>query len=428
MRLLVATALLVLGLAAPAGATVVTWVPAPPDTSPTPEESCSRYSACPPPSIIVTGEGAENNDIEAGATADGRIVIRDRGATIRSTECSPEEGGGVSCPSAGDLTMRLGDGDDRAAAPGWIVDAGAGNDTVTGTNVDGGPGDDVLTGTELGDTLTAGPGRDTVRGGAGPDTIAEGEATPEADVLDGGDGNDQIQFAGRVLPVLVDLASAGAEVAGTAGEGNAVSAFEEALGGDGADTLLGSFTAAPETGSLSLDLLGGKGDDRIVDRSPGAYFLGGGPGDDELAGGPAPTAAPFNDELVGGTGNDRISGGRGTEALRGESGDDRIAAGAGDDEVTGGLGADRLDGGPGNDNAGGGDGNDRVLGGAGRDVLSGGRGRDLLFGGTGNDRLTTSGDRRTPDRASCGSGTDVLKADARDRATGCETIRPKRRG
>jgi hypothetical protein len=58
------------GAPATAGAATVTWATyvEPPGTEP--EESCSRYAACPPPTLTITDSGAETNDvsIEAGTS------------------------------------------------------------------------------------------------------------------------------------------------------------------------------------------------------------------------------------------------------------------------------------------------------------------------------------------------------------------------
>ena len=165
LRAATLTVLLLGALAAPAGATTVSYTPAPPDNAPTPEESCSRFGACTPSFLRVTGGPGEANAITL--TGEGsRVVVRDAGApvTTSSPQCAPEPGGGISCPWAEEQNMDLGDGDDRVEVPrGWRVTGGPGNDVIGGALVDGGEGDDTLTGTDDVDQLTAGPGRDVVR-------------------------------------------------------------------------------------------------------------------------------------------------------------------------------------------------------------------------------------------------------------------------
>jgi len=82
--------------------------------------------------------------------------------------------------------------------------AGAGNDSVTGSNVanslsggggndtlNGGAGNDTLNGDTGDDMLVGGTGNDTLNGGAGNDTLLGGAG---ADTLTGGDGNDVFDY------------------------------------------------------------------------------------------------------------------------------------------------------------------------------------------------------------------------------------------
>jgi Ca2+-binding RTX toxin-like protein len=66
------------------------------------------------------------------------------------------------------------------------------------------------------------------------------------------------------------------------------------------------------------------------------------------------------------------------------------------------LDGDRLSGGDGNDRIDGGDGRNRYLGGAGRDVIDAANG--------------------SVETISCGTGRDVVRADAGDRLRGCERV------
>lgn len=113
--------------------------------------------------------------------------------------------------------------------------------------------------------------------------------TPEADVIDGGDGNDRI-----------------------CGEGG----DDELLGGRGRDRLSG-----------------GSGDDQLVGGG-GRDILLGGSGMDELHGGGS------RDRLSGGTGADVLFGGRARDVLRGGNGADLIFGGDDGDRMWGGRGVD----------------------------------------------------------------------------------------
>ena len=108
-------------------------------------------------------------------------------------------------------------------------------------------------------------------------------------------------------------------------------------------------------------------------------------------------------------------------ALRGN---DLIRSAAGADCVSGGAGADKLEGGADRDKLFGGPGADRLVGGGGADRLTGNAGRDAFDGGAGNDSIYAVDG--VAERVRCGRGRDVVRADARDRAFGCERVRRKR--
>ena len=194
--------------------------------------------------------------------------------------------------------------------------------------------------------------------------------------------------------------------------------IENAYGGDGNDTLIGSASANI--------LYAARGNDRM-EGGDGADLLSGGDGSDTLYGG------AHLDTLWGGAGNDTfysgadgdlMVGGLGNDVYRFESAfavADETSAGSGGTDtvlvattdlfkmpdgievtlidggaifVTGGAAAelwdggatnDRLDGSGGDDTLRGLDGNDALIGGAGNDRLEGGTGIDSLYGGYGDD-------------------------------------------
>jgi Ca2+-binding RTX toxin-like protein len=160
------------------------------------------------------------------------------------------------------------------------VDAGAGDDTVSGredgglggvfaaaVTIDGDVGNDALTGGDGDDQIIGGSGIDTLRGGAGGDTLDGGSG---GDVVSGGDASDA--------------------VVGGAGS-------DALKGGDGTDTVDGGAGGDTLTGGEGLDAVnGGDGDDRLkggggdddVNGDPGRDELAGGPGKDHCLGGPDP--------------------------------------------------------------------------------------------------------------------------------------------
>lgn len=101
---------------------------------------------------------------------------------------------------AGDDTVQGGAGDDR-------IDGGAGQDTIdTGAGFNyafGGAGDDAITGGDANNTLYGGDGVDTITGGKGNDYIEGGRgndvivATGGKNVLSGGLGDDAITASGN---------------------------------------------------------------------------------------------------------------------------------------------------------------------------------------------------------------------------------------
>ena len=76
------------------------------------------------------------------------------------------------------------------------INAGAGNDTVTGNDqantIDGGADQDILNGRGGDDTLIGGTGNDILNGGDGQDRLDGGEGN---DILNGGDGSDTFVFS-----------------------------------------------------------------------------------------------------------------------------------------------------------------------------------------------------------------------------------------
>ena len=87
--------------------------------------------------------------------------------------------------------------------PGQVIKGGAGADTLRG-----GDGDDTLHGGAGDDSLSGGAGADHLYGGAGADTLDGGGAPlGQFDILDGGEGDDQIELA----PTTLAFGGAGAD-------------------------------------------------------------------------------------------------------------------------------------------------------------------------------------------------------------------------
>jgi autotransporter-associated beta strand protein len=253
-----------------------------------------------------------------------------------------------------------------------------GNDTLYG-----GEGNDTLLGSGDNDTLYGGLGADTLIGGPGDDWLHGGA---EADRLIGGAGLDGVTYSGSALGVVVDLAAQ--TVSGGDAEGDTISGFEHATGGDGDDQLIGDALNNKLSAGLGNDTLsGGLGHDTL-DGGAGADSLAGGDGDDTYV------VDDLGDILVeaSGGGYDRVLSSidwtlgaefeqlslSGTADLNGTG--NALA-----NRLDGNVGANSLDGGQGNDTLYGLGGNDTVIGGDGADLLDGGAGADSLVGGDGDD-------------------------------------------
>lgn len=208
------------------------------------------------------------------------------------------------------------DGNDRieGEAGADILSGGKGNDTIIGGDgfnvLSGDDGNDSLIGGADDDLIAGGTGNDVLKGGNGADTLIGGSG---ADTLEGGDGiRDLVSYEGSNAAVTVRLEdTTGGETRQTARGGHAtgdvLSGFEQVLGSDHNDDIVGS--------GIDNVLIGGKGNDRILGRD----------------------------------GHDDLSGGEGDDTILGEAGNDRIWGDAGKDHIRGGFGNDTLSGGTGAD-------------------------------------------------------------------------------
>ena len=202
---------------------------------------------------------------------------------------------------------------------------------------------------------------------------------------------------------------------------------ENAVGGSGADTLIGNAVD---------NLLSGNGGDDVLDGGLGNDLLEGGAGSDtasyssaltgvvvdlRLAGSAQATGngsdilvgienlagSAFNDTLIGDSGDNVLSGGRGDDVLDGGIGSDTVSyagasagvavslAGSGPKVTSEGsdtlVSIENLTGSAFADTLSGDDQDNRLSGLAGNDVLDGGLGHDVLDGGSGDDILITGG-------------------------------------
>jgi Ca2+-binding RTX toxin-like protein len=179
-------------------------------------------------------------------------------------------------------------------APDSIVLAGlGGNDSLSATGFPpttsivelGGEGDDELHGTEAEDVLVDGPGDDTVNAGGSDDALPnnQGEdslfaeagndlfisnAVCEGDLLDGGAGRDNANWANFDSPVSLDLAIGRAGLLGAGGLPD--------CGGKGPETTLLDLEDLEGT-NLGDTLIGDAGENQLLGRlGSDSYYAGAG--------------------------------------------------------------------------------------------------------------------------------------------------------
>jgi Ca2+-binding RTX toxin-like protein len=372
-----------------------------------------------PAATAISFNGNDGDDTLSAAGGFGAGAASTQPYTINGDDGDDTiTGGAVIDTLGGD------DGDDTVSggADNDLIQGGEGSDTLngdTGNDVidDNGAddtsdnvpdSDDTINGGPGNDAITAGPGQDVIDDGADDDTSVNGEADNDwflqgtfdqgADNLIGAGGRDQVSYAARVNPVVVNLATG--INGGESGELDTYATIEDAHGGTANDTLTGD--------GASNVLEGGAGDDHLdggagFDYASWATSAAGVTASlvDNTATGDGSDVLSNFEALVGSTHNDTLTGDEEVNEIDGNSGDDTITGGdedspAGDDlfgdwdhnanqpatEVVGG-----------NDTINGGDGDDSIFGDDdffddtddGNDTLNGGNGEDDIFGEGGDD-------------------------------------------
>ena len=314
----------------------------------------------------VTVEGRNGGDAIEALGTPGDAAVTGLAARVRIRNAEPADSltinalGGEDTVSAATLP---------AAALKLIVDAGAGNDTVTG-----GEGDDTLLGGDGDDTVDPRRGDDVAFLGANDDR-AIWNPGDGSDVLEGQDGRDRMVFNGSGGNEDFDVSANGQRVRFTRDVGSITMDLNDieqidlaALGG--ADTTTVHDLAGTALNRVATDLGADGQADRVVadgtdaadvvsvNGSGGAATVGGLAAVITLAG-----AEPALDGLeIRARGGDDVvdasalagtvarltaDGGAADDILIGSAGPDTLLGGVGDDVLLGGPGADTLDGGPG---------------------------------------------------------------------------------
>jgi Ca2+-binding RTX toxin-like protein len=301
----------------------------------------------------------EANDLVVTSRGDGRrIVFADAGATIEpGRRCQAlGDGNGVVCrPRKPRLPNFIEEAIEEGLVPEEVlgelavplelsVNTAEGDDSVDasaleharigGTRVELygffrlGDGADAATTGAAEDVVVPGPGDDEVDAGAGVDAVSASRGIDGADSLDGGPDLDYLDYGDRASPVTLDLS--GADPSGRPGEGDVVTGFEAAYGGEGDDVLVGGVAADRLYGFAGDDeLFGAEGADVLSDQGDrrGADVLHGGPGPDRLTGGGG------SDQLLAGGGSDRVRTSGGVYFLFEDDARDTVRCGSGRDSA-----------------------------------------------------------------------------------------------
>jgi Ca2+-binding RTX toxin-like protein len=292
------------------------------------------------------------------------------------------------------------------------------------TKIDAGSGNDNVTGSVAADIIIGNGGDDVLAGGNGDDVFQISGASAGFDVVDGGAGADTIQAMANSTTIGLKSVTGIETITAGAFTGVFIS------GSSTADTL--DFTNVTLTGIVRID--GGGGDDAVTGSAAADTILGSA-GDDTLAGGlgndifqVSGTTAGF-DTVDGGGGTDTVSATANstTIGLRSIANIEAISAGAFTGVFISGstladtldfttvtlTGIVRIDGGTGDD---------VITGSAAADTILGAGGDDILAGGLGNDIFQVSGTTAGFDTVDGGGGTDTISATANSTTIGLKSV------
>ena len=353
-------------------------------------------------------DGNAGNDTLQGLAGDDTLIgglgndsfVFNTGSPL-GTDTLDESAGGVdtldfSTSTTLGVTVNLAVGSVQVVNANLSLILGANN---TFENANGGALADVLVGNALAntlngnagnDTLTGAEGNDSLTGGLGDDTylFAANSALGTDTLNESAGGTDTLDFSGTTsTAVTINLGNVASQVvnANLSLVLGLATAFENAIGGGGNDSLTGT--------TLANVLTGGAGNDTLIGLA-GNDTLAGGLGDDSYPF--AANAALGTDRLVeaAGEGLDLLDFGTTTVAVTVNLGltttqvvnanlSLTLSAGDAFEMLIGSSVNDTL---TGNTLA------NVIFGGAGNDTMVGLAGRDLLLGGTGNDSLNGGDD------------------------------------
>lgn len=295
----------------------------------------------------------------------------------------------------------------------------AGNDAVSGN-----ASHNVLIGYAGNDTITGAGGDDDAHGGAGDDSIDGGDGS---DFLHGGVGTDTVTYASATAAVTVSLATTTAQNTSGAGT-DTVLGFENLFGSAYNDTLTGDGNANVIQGGVGNDTMdGGGGVDTLTYAAATAGITmnlttvtgqaTGGAGTDTVSNFENLVGSAYNDTLTGNNSANVIEGGVGNDTMNGSGGIDTLTyvnATAGitmnlataTGQVTGGAGTDTISN------------FENLIGSAFNDTLTGNGSANIMEGGSGNDTINGAGGVDTLTYVNASGGITINLATGTGQATG----------
>src|SRR5215475_5887126 len=168
------------------------------------------------------GDGAADQVIVNGTNGNDQITIAGSGTSVLVAGLAAQVN--ITNAEVGDvLTVSAGGGADTINASGLAAN-------VIGLVIDGGAGNDTIVGSQGADKLLGGDGNDTVIGGRGDDVALLGNGNDTfvwnpgdgSDIVEGEGGTDTLQFNGANIAEKMEVAANGSRVRFTRDIGNIV--------------------------------------------------------------------------------------------------------------------------------------------------------------------------------------------------------------
>lgn len=327
------------------------------------------------------GDGSDTVEVNGGNGAE-QFTETANGARVRFDRVTPAPFS-LDIGTSEAIVVRTNGGDDSFTGSNGLA-------TLISTVVDGGAGNDTIVGTDGADWLIGGDGNDVVDGNRGDDLVALGSGDDTfqwdpgdgSDHIEGQDGADTMLFNGANISENFDLTANGnrarffRNIGNVTMDTNDVEVIDvRSLGG--ADNLVIGDLSGTDVTSVTTDLSATGG---VDDAQADTVTVDGTNGSDTAV----LTGQPSDLQVVGLATRVTVTGASAATdsvVVRGLAGDDVIDASG----VAAGSALVTLDGGVDDDVLIGGAGNDTLLGGDGDDVLIGGPGQDVLDGGSGDN-------------------------------------------